>query len=190
MATSPLPPTAAAPPPPPATPPPAVAWESPEVAGGPAPGIEFAPHGGRLVAYILDGIIIGIVVSVIALIGVAAFFSGATIETEGNQVTSFTATGPGVAIGTILFVVAGVIGLLYFPYFWANGGRTLGMRPFNLRVVRDSDGGPIGWGTAILRLIGLWVAGAVFYLGYIWIFIDKRRRGWHDLIAGTVVVKA
>lgn len=27
-------------------------------------------------------------------------------------------------------------------------------------------------------------------IGYIWIFIDKRRRGWHDLIAGTVVVKA
>ena len=30
----------------------------------------------------------------------------------------------------------------------------------------------------------------VFYLGYIWIFIDKRKRGWFDLIAGTVVVKA
>jgi uncharacterized RDD family membrane protein YckC len=190
MATSPQPPPTAAPPPPPAAaPPPAVAWESPEIVGGPAPGVEFAPHGARLVAYILDVIIIGIVVSVIALIGVAVFFSGATIETEGNRVTSFTASGPGVAIGTILFVVAGVIGLLYFPYFWANGGRTLGMRPFNLRVVRDSDGGRIGWGTAILRLIGLWVAGFVFYLGYIWIFIDKRRRGWQDLIAGTVVIK-
>ena len=196
MASSSPPPPAAAPPPPPASaaPPPAapasaVAWESPEVVGGPAPGIEFAPHGARLVAYILDGIIIGIVVTVIALIGAAAFLSGATIERQGDQVTSFTASGPGVAIGTILFVVAGVIGLLYFPYFWANGGRTLGMRPFNLRVVRDSDGGPIGWGTAILRLIGLWVAGAVFYLGYIWIFIDKRRRGWQDLIAGTVVIK-
>ena len=63
------------------------------------------------------------------------------------------------------------------------------MRPFGLRVVRDSDGGPIGWGTALLRLVGLIIAGAVFYLGYIWIFIDKRRRGWQDLIAGTIVVK-
>ena len=63
------------------------------------------------------------------------------------------------------------------------------MRPFNLRVVRDSDGGSIGWGTAFLRLIGLWVAGVVFYIGYIWIFIDKRRRGWQDLIAGTVMIK-
>jgi uncharacterized RDD family membrane protein YckC len=63
------------------------------------------------------------------------------------------------------------------------------MRPFDLRVVRDSDGGPIGWGTALLRLVGLWVAGVVFYIGFIWVFIDKRRRGWQDLIAGTIVVK-
>ena len=39
--------------PPPATP--TVAWESPELVEGPAPGIEFAPHGARLVAYVLDG---------------------------------------------------------------------------------------------------------------------------------------
>ena len=35
-----------------------VAWESPERIEGPAPGIEYAPHGGRLVAYILDGLIL------------------------------------------------------------------------------------------------------------------------------------
>ena len=45
-------------------------------------------------------------------------------------------------------------------------------------------------GTAILRLVGYWISGAVFYIGYIWILIDKRHRGWIDLIAGTVVVKA
>ena len=90
----------------------------------------------------------------------------------------------------LVFVVIGtIIALLYFPFFWARGGQTPGMRPFDLRVVRDSDGSRIGWGTAFLRLIGLWVAGAVFYIGYIWIFVDKRRRGWQDLIAGTVVIK-
>jgi uncharacterized RDD family membrane protein YckC len=63
------------------------------------------------------------------------------------------------------------------------------MRPFRLRVVRDRDGSRFGWGTALLRLVGLYVASAVFYLGFIWIFIDKRHRGWHDLIAGTIVVR-
>ena len=79
--------------------------------------------------------------------------------------------------------------LAYFPWFWARDGATPGMRMFGLHVVRDRDGGPISGGQAILRLIGYWVDGLVFYLGYIWILIDKRKRGWHDLIAGTVVVK-
>ena len=64
------------------------------------------------------------------------------------------------------------------------------MKMMGIRVVRDRDGGPVTGGQAILRLIGYWVSGFVFYLGYIWIFIDKRKRGWHDLIAGTVVVEA
>ena len=64
------------------------------------------------------------------------------------------------------------------------------MRLMQIKVVRDADGGPIGWGSAILRFIGYWVSAAVFYIGFIWIFIDKRKRGWHDLIAGTVVIKA
>jgi len=40
------------------------------------------------------------------------------------------------------------------------------------------------------RRIGFWVSHLVFYLGFIWIFVDKRRRGWMDLIGGTVVVTA
>ena len=178
---------AAAPPPPtpPAAAAPAVAWESPEIQGGPAPGVEFAPHGARLVAYILDGIIIAIVLTVIFTIGALVFFAGSTVV--DNRVTNVSTVGA--VVGGILFLIGFLVGLLYFPYFWVNGGATIGMRPFNLKVVRDKDGGPIGWGTGILRLIGLWIAGAVFYLGFIWIFIDKRRRGWQDLIAGTLVVK-
>ena len=168
------------------TPPPTVSWESPDRVEGPAPGIEYAPHGGRLVAYIIDTIIVTIVVLVLLLIGSVVLFSGATYD-DANKLTSVSPLGAfAITITTILSIV---IALLYFPFFWARGGQTPGMRPFSLHVVRDRDGGPIGWGTAFLRLVGLWVAGAVFYIGFIWIFIDKRRRGWQDLIAGTVVVK-
>lgn len=167
------------------SPPPTVSWESPESQAGPAPGVEFAPHGPRLVAYILDGIIVAIITTALVLIGVAILASGTTFE--GDEITDIS-TGAGTAF-VILLLIALVIGFLYFPFFWARGGQTPGMRPFQLWVVRDSDGGPIGWGTALLRLIGLWVAGAVLYIGYIWIFIDKRHRGWQDLIANTIVVK-
>jgi uncharacterized RDD family membrane protein YckC len=168
-----------------ATPPPTVQWESPDQLTGPAPGVGYAPHGARLVAYILDGLFISILAGIPLLIGFILLGAGATIK--GDTVT---AVDPGAtAAFFVLTIVSGVIAFFYFPFFWARGGQTLGMKPFSLRVVRDRDGGRIGWGTALLRLIGLWVAAAVFYIGFIWIFIDKRRRGWQDLIAGTVVIK-
>jgi uncharacterized RDD family membrane protein YckC len=29
----------------------------------------------------------------------------------------------------------------------------------------------------------------VFFLGFIWVAFDKRKQGWHDKIAGTVVIR-
>jgi uncharacterized RDD family membrane protein YckC len=174
----------AAPPPayPPGVPPPPgyqQPWAVPMEAIGPAPGVRFASHGARLVAYIVDGILISVLATAvfIALSIVAGLFAAA-------------GAAPLAVVALILAVVATfLVGLGYFPWFWANGGATPGMRIFNLRIVRDRDGSPIGWSEAILRLIGFWVSSLVFYLGFIWIFIDKRRRGWHDLIAGTVMVQ-
>jgi uncharacterized RDD family membrane protein YckC len=167
-----------------ATPPPTVSWAGPEPNVGPAPGIEFAPHGGRLVAYLIDSVIISVIALVTIVIALPVMLDGATIVDD-----KVTGLGSGAALGFLIALIGFAICLLYFPLFWARGGQTPGMRPFALRVVRDRDGGRIGWGTALLRLVGLWVAAAVFYIGFIWVFIDKRHRGWQDLIAGTVVVK-
>jgi len=95
------------------------------------------------------------------------------------------------AVGLTLLLVVGVLVLSigYFPWFWMRGGQTPGMKPFRLYVVRDRDGGPVSGGAAALRLLGYWVNSLALYLGFAWILIDKRRRGWHDLIAGTVVIQ-
>ena len=151
---------------------PPTAWQPPEPETGPAPGMAVASPGARLVGYIVDVIIVSLAVLAITILGgVLAFI----IPIIG---------GLAILIGVI------VVPLAYFPYFWARTGQTPGMQLMHIKVVRDVDGGPITTGAAILRLIGYWVSGFVFYLGYIWIFIDKRKRGWMDLIAGTVVVTA
>ena len=155
--------------------PPVSSWTAPEPTPGPAPGVNFAEPGARLVAYIIDIVITVVAVIVLAIVG-----------------GLLAATVP--ILSVIPFLAIIIIPLIYFPYFWSRegsqNGQTPGMKQMGIRVVRDADGGPITIGPAILRLIGYWVSGFVFYIGYIWIFIDKRRRGWHDLIAGTVVVKA
>jgi len=80
-ALEPSPPPQAPPAPEPAPQPrttPIVSWEAPAEEVGPAPGIKFAPHGGRFLAYILDALIVtavlivlGIALSIL-LVGVAA----------------------------------------------------------------------------------------------------------------------
>lgn len=175
------PPPGYGPPPPGYGPPPAhgqppAGWYSPPQPAGPAPGVYFAPHGERLIAYILDSLILLVVVLIAMLVAIPLGLAA------GGRSAAFAPIFLGV-----LFVI--VVSVAYFPFFWARGGQTPGMRPFNLRVVRDVDGGPIGAGQAILRLVGYWINGLVFYIGFIWVFVDVRRRGWHDLIAGTLVVK-
>jgi uncharacterized RDD family membrane protein YckC len=161
----------------------APAWQSPAEPLGPAPGIAFAGFGERLLAYIIDALIVGAIVTVLSLLLAAPFIGmmgGDPNDLSGGQIAFIVAWALIIAVATIG----------YFPWFWARSGATPGMKAMGLRVVRDADGGPISVGQALLRLVGYWVSGLVFYLGYIWIFIDNRRRGWHDLIAGTLVVKS
>lgn len=163
---------------------PLVAWEAPVEPTGPAPGVAFAPHGPRLVAYILDGLILSVAAIVVSVPWLVALGATGGFDRDGpRDPVTFT-------IATIAWVlVIGAMSLLYFPFFWQRSGQTPGMRPFHLWVVLDRDGTGFGWGTALLRVLGMYVASSVFYLGFIWILIDKRHRGWQDLIAGTVVIK-
>ena len=41
----------------------------------------------------------------------------------------------------------------------------------------------------LLRFIGLTLAALPLFLGFLWILVDDRRRGLHDLLARTVVVE-
>ena len=164
---------------------PIVSWEAPTEEVGPAPGIKFAPHGGRFLAYLLDALIVTAIVVLMTIV-----LSLVLIAIGGTNGRSNSAAGAVAVLGTVLYLVVVLFATLaYFPYFWAKNGQTPGMKPFHLYVVRDSDGGKISGAQAFVRLLGMWVAAAVLYLGFVWVFIDARRRGWHDLIAGTVVVE-
>ena len=119
---------------------PVTAWTAPEPTPGPAPGVEFAEPSERLIAYIIDVLIIVGVVILLSVIGAI-----------------FLVILPIVSI--FFWVAATAFGFVYFPYFWAKDGQTIGNRQRHIRVVRDVDGGPLSMGTAILRLVGYWISG-------------------------------
>lgn len=158
-------------------------WQAPDPITGPAPGVRFAGPGARLAAYLIDLMI------QFAVAAAVFFFVG--ILVTGAVVTENDTAGGAAIIGIVIGALGYLIfGLIYFPWFWSRGGKTPGMMAMGIKVVRDVDGGPISAGTAVVRLLGYWINSIVFYIGFAWILVDKRRRGWHDLIAGTCVVDA
>jgi len=84
----------------------------------------------------------------------------------------------------VFFIVA----LAYFAGLWAWKGTTLGGIVLKLQVVRH-DGGPLTFLVALVRGLAAAFSAVVFFLGFFWIGWDREKQGWHDKIAGTVVVR-
>jgi uncharacterized RDD family membrane protein YckC len=40
----------------------------------------------------------------------------------------------------------------------------------------------------ILRFLGYFVSAFPLYLGFLWAALDRRKQGWHDKIARTIVI--
>jgi uncharacterized RDD family membrane protein YckC len=76
----------------------------------------------------------------------------------------------------------------YGAIMWKVRGSTIGGIVFDLRVVR-LDGREVDWETAIVRALSCFLSLVVVGLGFFWIAFDENHQGWHDKIAGTVVVR-
>lgn len=84
-----------------------------------------------------------------------------------------------------------VLGLLmlYFVWFWMNGGQTLPMKTWKLRLA-GANGEALRPLQAILRYLAAWPSILFFGIGLLWALFDKDRQFLHDRIAGTRIVFA
>ncbi|MFC6518537.1 RDD family protein [Undibacterium arcticum] len=57
------------------------------------------------------------------------------------------------------------------------------------RIVDAKTGGSPSFAQHVIRYLGYFVSTIPFCLGLIWVGIDKKKQGWHDKLAGTVVVR-
>jgi uncharacterized RDD family membrane protein YckC len=133
-----------------------------------------ANYGGfwiRVIAYVIDAVLLGIVAGVID----AIFRVNPSDPTSG-------AYGAAEAVSLL-------ISLAYFAGMWTYQGATLGQRIFGLRVVDANTGQRIQLGKAALRWVGLLVSFLVCFIGVIWVAFDGRKQGWMDKIAGTLVLR-
>ncbi len=86
-------------------------------------------------------------------------------------------------------LMANLIGALLVLMFWVERGGTPGKLVLGYRIVDAETGGPPPMNRLVLRYIGYLVSAIPLGLGYIWVLWDPRRQGWHDKMAGTLVVR-
>jgi len=81
-----------------------------------------------------------------------------------------------------------VVALLgaYFVWCWLNGGQTLPMKTWCIRVV-DRSGKPLRPLQAIVRYGAAWLSTILLGAGFAWALLDPQRRTQHDLLAGSML---
>jgi uncharacterized RDD family membrane protein YckC len=126
--------------------------------------------GRRLTCMLYEGL----VVFSILLIGFLlpqAVLAGFGIPVSGKQLW--------------LYVI--VLLMLYFLWCWLNGGQTLPMKTWKLRIA-SADGTRLRPAQALLRYLAAWPSITLCGIGILWAVFDKDRQFLHDRIAGTQIV--
>ena len=138
--------------------------------------VEYAGFWIRLGAYIIDSILMALIIYPLlyAIYGLA----GADYSSAFNS------------NGFIPMLLIWVLPIVTVIWFWVKKQATPGKMLFSLRVLDAKTGNSSTIGQSVARYLGYMIAGIPLGLGYIWVAFDSKKQGWHDKIAGTVVVRS
>lgn len=137
-----------------------------------APAVHYAGFWSRFFASILDTILQGLVVAPFLL-----YFFGIDALLDYNS-----------DLGNAdWYVNAGL--MLAVVLFWKYKSATPGKMMMGLKVVDATTLGTVPTGRLVLRYLAYYVSALPLCLGFVWVAFDKRKRGFHDMIARTLVVQ-
>ena len=134
---------------------------------------EYAGFWIRVAAALIDTFIFVLVFSIPLTI-----IYGAGYWTEEQQPSGFLAN-----------LAEFVIPIIITVWFWTKYLGTPGKMLLRLRVVDAETGGALSTPQAIGRYFGYYVSIIPLMLGIFWVGIDKKKQGFHDKLAGTVVIR-
>ncbi|MER7697474.1 MULTISPECIES: RDD family protein [unclassified Streptomyces] len=99
----------------------------------------------------------------------------------------------GDAVGAILAVI-GFIGLIAVAiwqlYQEGTTGQTIGKKAVGIRLLREADGRPLGFGMAFVRRLAHFLDSIACYIGWLWPLWDEKKQTFADKVCSSVVVKA
>jgi len=140
-----------------------------------AENVEYVGFWARVGACLIDTVLAMLIIVPLSL----AVYGTSYFSFSNTDLVS----GPAdVLISWVLPAVAVVL-------FWIYRQATPGKMAISARVVDAKTGGTLGVGQSIVRYLGYFVSTIPLGLGLLWVAFDPKKQGWHDKIAGTVVVR-
>jgi uncharacterized RDD family membrane protein YckC len=88
------------------------------------------------------------------------------------------------------FLINWVLPAIAIVLFWIYRQATPGKIAIGARIVDTNTGGKPSTRQLVIRYAGYYVATIPLLLGLVWVAFDARKQGWHDKMAGTVVVRS
>jgi len=146
----------------------------------------YASFGRRLVAAIIDGIIIAVPVGILSAIFGASLFGAASTSDDGELGAAAGMAFMGASAGIQLLSLA--LQVLYFAYFESTEKQaSIGKQAMGIQVV-SVNGQRLSFTHALGRSAAKLISGFICLIGYIMAAFTEKKQGLHDMIAGTLVV--
>ena len=136
--------------------------------------LEYVGFWPRVGATLIDSILIVAVTFPVLLV----IYGGAYFASDADAIQ-----GPADFFVSYVFPAVAVIA------FWSAKHATPGKMAVGAKIVDASTGHAPTMGQLIGRYFAYFLSMIVVFLGFIWIAFDDRKQGWHDKLAGTVVVR-
>lgn len=137
--------------------------------------LEYVGFWARFLAFIVDSILFSIV---LAPLGNDIVIVGGPPYDLRSIAMSYAGNGTSLLLLAVLVIV-----------FWKFKNATPGKMLIGARIVDARTGGAPTLSQDIIRYLGYFLSTLGACLGFVWIGIDSRKQGWHDKLAGTVVVR-
>lgn len=87
------------------------------------------------------------------------------------------------------FLINWLLPAIAVVVFWIYRQATPGKIAIAARIVDAGTGGKASTRQLVIRYLGYYVSMLPLMAGIVWVAFDPRKQGWHDKLAGTVVVR-
>lgn len=103
--------------------------------------------------------------------------------------TYFDASTDALSVGPADLFFSWILPVILVVAFWSLGQATPGKMLVSAKIVDATSRGAPRFRQWIVRYLGYFVSLLPLGLGFFWIAFDPRKQGWHDKMAGTIVIR-